>query len=116
MTCAVHCVAAALLAAAPAFAAGTAPALGEGLEWLESGLLWIALGVGASALVPAYLREHRRLLPLIMFGVGLGLIALVRGFESDLLEIAGTVSGVTLIAGAHLVNLRSRGHLHVHAH
>jgi hypothetical protein len=109
-------VAAALLAAAPAFAAGTAPALGEGLEWLESGLLWIALGVGTSALVPAYLREHRRLLPLLMFGVGIGFIALVRGFESDVLEIVGTVSGVTLIAGAHLVNLRSRGHLHAHAH
>lgn len=107
-------MAAALLAAAPAFAAGAAPALGEGLEWLENGLLWIALGVGASALVPAYVREHRRLLPLLMFGVGLGLIAIVRSFESDVLEIAGTVSGVTLVAFAHLVNLRSRGHAHAH--
>ena len=115
ITCAIHCVGAALLAAAPAFAASTAPALGEGLEWLEGALLWIALGVGSIALVPSYLREHRNALPLILFVLGIGVIALVRS-ASDALEIAGTVTGVALVASAHLVNLRSRGRLHVHDH
>lgn len=116
ITCAIHCVAAALLAAAPAFAAGTAPALGEGLEWLETALLWIALGIGTFALLPSYLREHRNALPLVLFALGIGVIALVRGFDSDMAEIVGTVSGVGLVASAHLVNLRSRGRLHSHAH
>ncbi|MDQ3035972.1 MAG: MerC domain-containing protein [Myxococcota bacterium] len=116
ITCGIHCVAAALLAAAPAFAASTAPALGEGLEWVEGGLLWIALGVGSLALVPAYLREHRNVLPLILFGLGIAVIALVRSAETDVVEMGGTVCGVTLVAGAHLVNLRARGRLHAHAH
>lgn len=115
ITCGIHCVGAALLAAAPAFAASTAPALGEGLEWLEGALLWIALGVGSIALVPSYLREHRNVLPLILFALGIGVIALVRS-ASDELEIAGTVTGVALVASAHLVNLRSRGRLHAHDH
>ncbi|UJR82770.1 MerC domain-containing protein [Sandaracinus amylolyticus] len=114
LACAVHCVLAALLAAAPAFAATAAPGLGEGLEWLETALLWIALGVGAFALVPAYLREHRSAWPLVLFVVGLGLVAMVRAVESHSLELAGTVSGVALIASAHFVNLRAshRGHEH----
>lgn len=114
IACAVHCVLAALLAAAPAFAATAAPhlfasdGLGESLEWLETALLWIALGVGAFALVPAYLREHRRISPLVLFALGLGFVASVRAVESDTMEIVGTVSGVFLIASAHFVNLRSR--------
>lgn len=116
ITCAIHCVAAALLAAAPAFAAGSAPALGEGLEWMETALLGIALGIGTFALLPSFLREHRNAIPLVLFALGMGVIALMRGFDSDLAEIAGTVSGVALVASAHLVNLRSRGRLHSHTH
>ncbi|AKF04629.1 MerC domain-containing protein [Sandaracinus amylolyticus] len=114
LACAIHCVLAALLAAAPAFAATAAPGLGEGFEWLETALLWIALGVGAFALVPAYLREHRSAWPLVLFVVGLGFVAAVRTVDSHVLELVGTVSGVALIASAHLVNLRAshRGHAH----
>ena len=114
VACAVHCVLAALLAAAPAFAATAAPGLGEGFEWLETALLWIALGVGAFALIPAYLREHRRAWPLVLFGAGLALVASVRAVEVEGAELAGTVSGVALIASAHLLNLRSRHHSHAH--
>jgi len=116
LTCAVHCVGAALLAAAPAFAASSAPALGEGLEWMEGALLWIALGVGSFALVPSYLREHRRALPLVLFAVGLGSIALARALDGEFAEIAGTVTGVALVAGAHVVNLRSRSRFHSRFH
>ena len=114
LACAVHCVLAALLAAAPAFAATAAPQLGEGLEWLETALLWMALGIGTFALVPAYLREHRRVWPLVLFGVGLALVASVRVVESETLELVGTVSGVALIASAHFLNLRARPHRHAH--
>ena len=116
LTCAVHCVFAGLLAAAPAFAASTAPALGEGLEWLEGALLWFALGIGSFALVPSYLREHRRALPLALFALGLGVIAISRWLEGDALEIGGTVTGVALVASAHVANLRSRSRFHSGAH
>lgn len=112
VACAVHCVLAALLAAAPAFAATAAPELGEGFESLETALLWMALGIGAFALVPAYLREHRRVWPLVLFGVGLAFVVSVRAVESEMLELVGTVSGVALIASAHFVNLRARPHSH----
>lgn len=122
ITCAIHCVAAALLAAAPAFAATAAPGLGEGLEHLEGALLWIALGVGTAALLPSYLRDHRSALPLALFLVGLAAIAAARSALATALgpatEIAGTVVGVALVASAHLVNLRLAGpHAHAgHAH
>lgn len=116
ITCAVHCIGAALLAAAPAFAASTAPALGEGLEWLEGALLWIALGIGSFALVPSYLREHRRALPLVLFALGLAVIAVSRWLDTEALEIGGTVTGVALVAGAHVANLRSRSRFHSGAH
>lgn len=112
VACAIHCVLAALLAAAPAFAATAAPSLGEGFEWLETALLWMALGIGAFALVPAYLREHRRAWPLVLFGLGIALVASVRAVDSETLEVSGTVSGVALIASAHLLNLRARPHRH----
>lgn len=112
ITCAIHCVAAGLLAAAPAFAATAAPELGAQFEWAEGALLWAALGVGTLALVPAYLREHHRPLPLALFGAGLALLALSRTIDADFVEIGGTVAGVALVAGAHVLNLRARPHTH----
>lgn len=114
ITCAIHCIGAALLAAAPAFAASASPALGERFEAAEGALLWVALGVGALALVPAYLRDHRNPAPLGLFGGGIALLAASRAFEAGGLEIAVTVAGVALVASAHLVNLRVHRHRHAH--
>jgi hypothetical protein len=120
VTCAVHCVAAALLAAAPAFAATAAPGLGESFEWAEGPLLWAALGIGAAALVPAYLREHGRLVPLVLFGLGAACLGTSRIEAIGDLEMPVTVVGVALVASAHVANLRLRhrhGHgPHSHAH
>lgn len=114
IACAIHCVGAALLAASPAFAASLVPSLGESLEWAETAFLWMALGVGLVALLPAYLREHRKPLPLVLFVTGIGLVALGHVLELAGAEIAGTVTGVAAVSTAHFLNLRARGH-HAHA-
>jgi hypothetical protein len=109
-------VAAAALAAAPAFAATAAPQLGERFEWAEGVLLWLALGVGSLALVPAYLRGHRRALPLALFGGGIASLAAAHSLELGGIELGGTVLGVALVAGAHVANLRAHAGVTKHAH
>lgn len=115
ITCAIHCVGVAVLAAAPAFAASASSGLGERLESFEGALLWCAIAIGAIALVPAYLRDHRKPLPLALFGSGIALLAASRVLEASGLEIAITVVGVALVASAHALNLRAHRELH-HAH
>jgi hypothetical protein len=108
ITCAIHCAGAAILVAAPAFAASVAPSLGERFEWAEGALLWAATAIGAFALVPAYLRGHRHALPLAFFAAGVAVLALSRWIEAGGAEIAGTTVGVALVMAAHVVNLRRR--------
>ncbi len=115
LACAVHCMAAALLAAAPAFAAGAAPHLGERLEWLEGALLWMALGVGIAALLPAA-RDHRNFWPIGLFTMGMGVLGFARLLDAPGAETVGTVSGVALVATAHVLNLRAHAHGKSHAH
>ena len=110
ITCAVHCVASGVLAAVPAIAA---PALGAQLEWAEGPFLWLALAIGASALVPAYLR-HRQARPLAVFLAGAAMIGLAHALGWGGVEIAGTIGGVGLVSTAHVLNLRAHhaGHGH----
>jgi hypothetical protein len=116
ITCAVHCVAVTMLAAAPTFAASLLPDLGEGLEWVERMLLWSALVIGLFALVLPYLREHRRPLPLVLFVLGVVVLAAAQSLGVGAPETAGTVGGVSLVASAHFLNLRARMGAHDHAH
>jgi hypothetical protein len=121
IACAVHCVGTALLAAAPALAASAAPRLVHGLEWAEHVFLVMALGVGSLALIPSFVR-HRRSLPLILFGAGLGVLVGAHLVELPLegLELIGTSLGVACITAAHVLNLRASagadGHAHAHGH
>jgi|GEM_PF-3235065 len=119
--CAIHCMAAGLVSALPSAALGFE---WLGFEWL--GLEWLGLeaegfdaewlellewpfligaaGIGLSALIPAF-RDHGSRVPLSLFGVGIGLVAISR-FVPSSAEIMVTVPGVIAIASAHLVNLR----------
>jgi MerC mercury resistance protein len=119
VTCAIHCIGAAILAAAPAFAASAAPGLSERLEWLEGPLLWAAMGIGIFALLPAYLRTHRNPLPMALFAVGMVVLGAAHFAGSRSVEILGTVLGVVFVTSSHFLNLRSSGHDHSapgHAH
>jgi hypothetical protein len=121
MTCAVHCVLSSLVALAPAVGLGGAEGsgllgLGNAMEWLELPLLVGALGIGLWALVPGYLRDHRKPLAIRLFLVGIGLIFLSRivvsPFETSPIETGLTVLGVIFVASAHIANLRAHAELH----
>lgn len=114
LTCAVHCAAAGALSVAPSFVGlGThgAGGLGGLLELLEGPLLVFALVIGLYSLVPSYRNEHRNPQPLALFLLGLAQLAASRFVEGPF-EIALTVLGVALVAGAHLVNLRACARAH----
>ena len=102
LTCAVHCVITALISLLPTLGVS---AFGPTMEWLELPLLFGALCVGLFALLPTYLREHRKPLPLGLFGIGISFIVASR-FFAELPETALTVIGIAFVATAHVVNLR----------
>jgi hypothetical protein len=88
IVCAVHCVLVAL-------AVGALPALGvladPRIDWF---FLALSAVVGIAALVPAYL-HHRRIAPLVGFGLGMGILSTTRviapghrGLEATLVAAA----------------------------
>ncbi len=99
--CAIHCIAAGLVSALPSAALGFEA---EWLELLEWPFLIAAAAIGLSSLVPS-LRHHGSRVPLSLFALGMGILALSR-VAPDAAEIATTVAGVAAITSAHLFNLR----------
>lgn len=101
--CAAHC------ALAP-FAAALSPLVGfvadERIEWA---LLIAVILVGVASLLPGLLFRHRDAKPLILFVVGIALLFAARllSEEEATLELVAIVASATLIASAHLLNLRA---------
>ncbi|TYC89940.1 MerC domain-containing protein [Novosphingobium sp. BW1] len=98
--CAVHCVAGIVLVGV----------LGLGGELLlspaihEVGLA-LAVVFGGVSLGVGVIR-HGRMMPLVIGGAGIVLMALALFVGHGLSEALLTICGVTLVAGAHLFNLR----------
>ena len=103
LSCGLHCLFTPLLI-------GVAASLPIGWLFDESTevlLLAAAVLTGALSLGPSYWRRHRRKRCLAMFAVGVGLLALAKlGPVGERWEPWTVVSGATLLATAHLVNLR----------
>jgi hypothetical protein len=100
IACALHCALMPLL-----------PLIGLGLvanEQSETLLLGMALAGGIASLFPSYIRRHQQLHPLLLFGLGAGLILAVRSWFEDKMHIEMPVAvlGALLIAAAHRLNLR----------
>lgn len=110
LTCAVHCVITALVSLLPTL--GFSAATGQAMEWLELPLLVGALGIGLFALVRPYLHEHKNVLPVVLFSIGMTAIVASR-FVPGLYETVLTVVGITFVATAHVVNLRLHAAHHV---
>ncbi len=110
LTCAVHCVITALVSLLPTL--GFSAATGEAMEWLELPLLLGALGIGLFALVRPYLHEHKNVMPVVLFSIGMISIVLSR-FAPGLYETVLTVVGIAFVATAHVVNLRLHAVHHV---
>lgn len=104
--CAIHCV-------GPAVLVVLLPALA--LPWLESpwiewGLLAISAALGGIAIVGSGWRQHRRVLPLVLFALGLATLVMSRleWAVGERGELPFVVVGAVLIVAAHLRNLRCR--------
>ena len=103
VSCGLHCIFTPLLIGAAA---------GLPIGWLydestEVLLLAAAVLTGALSLLPSYWRRHRRKRCLAMFAVGAGFLALSKlGPVGERWEPWTVASGATLLATAHLVNLR----------
>ena len=103
LSCGLHCIFTPLLI-------GVAAGLPIGWLYDESTevlLLAAAVLTGALSLGPSYWRRHRRKRCLAMFAVGAGFLALAKlGPVGERWEPWTVASGATLLATAHLVNLR----------
>lgn len=98
--CVLHCMAGLVLVGV----------LGLGAEWLLAPA-WHRAGLALAIVIGAVtigigVQRHGRLLPLLIAGVGLCLMAgaLLVGHGAD--EAVLTVAGVALVATAHVLNLR----------
>lgn len=115
--CVVHCLFFPVAAAAlPLLIPGLGEVLGASHAW-HIGLLAVAAPVSLFALGWSVRATHGRW-PIMAAGVvGLTLMAIgALHFSTLLVETALTLSGVTILAGAHLVNYRARaraGHDHI---
>ncbi len=102
--CLVHCLGLPLLIAVlPAIAGRIDP--GEGFHLI---VLLFAIPTSAFALVEGW-RRHRGIAPLFVGGAGLVLMAAGLAFGNwAAVEMAVTVAGSLLLAGAHVANWRGR--------
>lgn len=100
LLCALHCMALPVLV-------GLLPLLGrlpdEPVEWVEHALVATALLVGASAALLGW-RQHREPRLLMLFVVGLGLLALSMTLEGD--DAWLLVPATAIVTGAHLWSYR----------
>ncbi|MEW6737141.1 MAG: MerC domain-containing protein [Acidobacteriota bacterium] len=100
--CAIHC-------AITPFIAGFFSLLGIGSlvdERLEWALCCFSIVLGIFSLWPSFIRLHRRVLPGLLFTIG---IVIIVGFrlsseENFKLEVGSVVVGALLISTAHLLN------------
>lgn len=103
LLCAVHCALLPLLLT-------VLPLLGSHVlenEKLEYGLLSFSFAVGCFSLGRGYIRQHRRITPLLIFATGFALLlgghfGVAGGYWEPAIIFAGA-AGVT---GAHILNIR----------
>lgn len=87
------------------------------LHFLHNPLIeWSFIGIGVVfvfvSLWPSYRKAHHNFKPLLVAGIGFGLIALGRLDLKEIWESLTTVSGAILVSAAHFVNwklLRVKG-------
>ncbi|MBL9065220.1 MAG: MerC domain-containing protein [Sphingopyxis sp.] len=117
LTCLVHCLALPLLVL-------LAPALGTWFaipEWVHAAILMLALPAATFAMTDGW-RRHRRALPVLLAGAGLGLLAAGLAAHEGWLALADpeaadrllTSMGAMVLATAHVLNWRWRHNFREH--
>lgn len=82
-----------------------------GLEFLahhavEGAIVCLSIVVGVVALLPGYARVHGKILPILVFLCGMGLIALGHWLMPEIFHLPFVVMGATTVAMGHLINWR----------
>lgn len=100
IACAIHCaVLPLLLSSLPLFGINIINNNG-----FEVGMILLAFAIGVFSLRSGY-RHHHRLIPIVMFSVGIALLLLKQLFHAYLLSLL--LPAVLLIVGAHWMNYRA---------
>lgn len=103
--CLVHCLTFPILVAAlPFFKVAF-----EVSHWVEAVLVLSTAIIGTYSLWHGYKLHHHKVMPLILFFVGLILMIISHAFHSHdggFLNVLGEISGALLTAGALFLNLR----------
>jgi asparagine N-glycosylation enzyme membrane subunit Stt3 len=74
--------------------------------WLENAILFISAILGMLALLPSYYRHHRKGTPVVLFIIGILVIACAKNTSLEFFETTGSVIGGTCMAVAHGINYR----------
>jgi hypothetical protein len=97
--CMIHCV------GLPVLAATGTSFLGIAYLSTDSAHLWLSAGMVAFAMLsfPSGWRKHKRIVPSLLAGVGISLMALALYVEESLEAYYAAAAGIMLIGG-HLIN------------
>jgi len=102
LICAVHCAITPLIfTLLPLF--GLTFLKDEKFDWT---FIALSVVIGVTSLIPSYLRKHRMLLPIILFGFGVILLIAARHLESLGAELPVVLVGALLVVTARRVNRR----------
>ncbi|MEY2811807.1 MAG: hypothetical protein RI991_802 [Bacteroidota bacterium] len=100
IACAIHCAVLPLLMS-------SLPILGINIInnfWFEIFMILLAMGIGLHSLTHGFKKHHHRLLPIIVFIIGISLLLVKQVFHQY--QIWFLVPAVILIVSAHFINYR----------
>ena len=100
IACAIHCAVLPLLMS-------SLPILGINIInnfWFEIFMILLAMGIGLHSLTHGFKKHHHRLLPIIVFIIGISLLFVKQVFHQY--QIWFLVPAVILIVSAHFINYR----------
>lgn len=100
IACAIHCAVLPLVMS-------SLPILGINIInnfWFEIFMILLAMGIGLHSLTHGFKKHHHRLLPIIVFIIGISLLLVKQVFHQY--QIWFLVPAVILIVSAHFINYR----------
>ena len=100
VACAIHCAVLPLVMS-------SLPILGINIInnfWFEIFMIVLAMGIGLHSLTHGFKKHHHRILPIIVFVIGISLLLVKQVLHQY--QIWFLVPGVVLIVSAHFINYR----------
>ena len=102
LLCAIHCALLPVLFT-------TLPLFGIELlenEHVELGFIVFSFAVGSLGLYASYKKHHQKIVPLLLFVIGISCLLFSNYLLGESLEVFGKIAGATAIIIAHIINWR----------